>query len=61
MVLVASAGPLDGPRIASAIADRGGEEVVVSGAGVGDFAKGASPLVDDWAPVDQWLSRARGR
>jgi len=58
VVLVASVGPLDTRRIAAAIADRGGEEVVVAGAAADDFARGASPLVDDWAPVDQWLSRA---
>ena len=59
VVLVASIGALDSQRIATAIADRHGEEVVLSGAAVEDFAEGASPLVDDWAPVDQWLSRAR--
>ena len=61
VVLVASVGPLDGQRIARAIADRRGEEVVLSGTAAQDFAAGASPLRDDWAPVDQWLSRAGGR
>jgi len=59
VVLVAGVGPLDTQRIASAIAGRRGDEVVVSGAALGDFAAGASPLVDDWAPVDQWLNQAR--
>ncbi len=59
VVLVGSVGPLDSQRIAAAIAARDGREVVVSGAAVDDFVDGADPLVDDWAPVDQWLRRAR--
>lgn len=59
IVLVASIGPLDTERIAAAIAGRQGEEVVLSGTAVEDFAASAAPLVDDLAPVDQWLSRAR--
>ncbi|MDP8937175.1 MAG: fused MFS/spermidine synthase [Actinomycetota bacterium] len=59
VVLVASVGALSSEHIATAIADRQGDEVVLSGAAVRDFAEGASALVDDWAPVDQWLSRSR--
>jgi len=59
VVLVASLGPLDSDRIAAAIATSNGEEVVLSGAAVGAFARGAEPLDDDHAPVDQWLSRSR--
>ena len=61
IVLVGSVGPLDGRAIAGAIAERGGDEVVLSGAEARAFAGDASPLTDDWAPVDQWLTRARRR
>ena len=59
IVLVASIGPLDTGRIAMNIAGRQGKDVVLSGTAVEDFAGAAAPLVDDLAPVDQWLSRAR--
>ncbi|MDQ4069675.1 MAG: fused MFS/spermidine synthase, partial [Actinomycetota bacterium] len=59
MVLVASARPVDADRIATAITARQGEEVVLHGRAVEEFAEGHGVLVDDWAPVDQWLSRAR--
>ena len=59
VVLVAGVGPLDGSRLASAIAARGGAEVVVSGPALADFVDGAPALSDDFAPVDQWLSRSR--
>jgi spermidine synthase len=59
VVLVAGDRPIDAERIASAIAARQGEEVVLSGPAVEQFAEGARVLVDDWAPVDQWLIRAR--
>ncbi len=58
VVLVAGVGPLDSRRIAAAVAARGGTEVVLSGTAVADFAGDAAPLVDDLAPVDQWLSRS---
>jgi len=59
LVLVASIGPLDTDRIATDVARRQGREVVLSGNAVEAFTRGAAPLVDDLAPVDQWLSRAR--
>jgi hypothetical protein len=58
-VLVASARPIDAERIAGAIASRGSGEQVLSGSTVDDFAEGRRLLTDDWAPVDQWLSRSR--
>ena len=59
VVLVASVGPLDVTGLASAIAARGGTEVVVSGPALAGFVDGAPALTDDFAPVDQWLSRSR--
>ncbi|MGI8984367.1 MAG: fused MFS/spermidine synthase [Acidimicrobiales bacterium] len=59
LVLVAGAGPLDVDRLAGAIAARGGAEVVVAGPALAELVGGAPVLTDDWAPVDQWLSRAR--
>jgi hypothetical protein len=59
VVLVAGVGPLDAARLASAIVARGGPEVVVSGPALADFVDGAPALSDDFAPVDQWLSRSR--
>ena len=55
-VLVASDAPLDTEAIAEAIADRGGDEEVVTGAAYADFTGGAQILVDDHAPVDQLLT-----
>jgi len=59
VVLVASTSPIDAERIAGAIAARQSGEQVLSGRAVDDFAAGRRILVDDWAPVDQWLSRSR--
>ena len=59
MVLVASAAPINAERIAGAIAARGSGEQVLSGTEVEDFANDSRLLTDDWAPVDQWLSRSR--
>ena len=59
VVLVASVGPLDVSRLASAIAARGGTEMVVSGPALARFVDGAPALSDDFAPVDQWLSQSR--
>lgn len=61
LVLVAGvgAGALDVSRLASTIAGRGGSEVVVSGPALAEFVDGAPALSDDFAPVDQWLSRSR--
>ncbi|MDP1806667.1 MAG: fused MFS/spermidine synthase, partial [Acidimicrobiales bacterium] len=59
VVLVAGVGPLDAGALASRIAARGGTEVVVSGPALAGFVDGAPALSDDFAPVDQWLSRSR--
>jgi hypothetical protein len=59
VVLVAGVGPLDVGALAAAIAARGGSERVVAGADLVELVGGAPALTDDWAPVDQWLSRAR--
>lgn len=59
VVLVAGAGRLDVAGLASRIAARGGAEVVVSGPALAGFVDGAPALSDDFAPVDQWLSRSR--
>ena len=61
VVLVATDGPLNAQDITARIADRDGDEEVLSGAAVGNLMAGVSPLTDDWAPVDQWLARARAR
>lgn len=59
IVLVAGVGRLDVAGLASRIAARGGAEVVVSGPALAGFVDGAPALSDDFAPVDQWLSRSR--
>jgi hypothetical protein len=61
VVLVAGVGAdsVDAVALASAIAARGGTERVLAGAELVEFVGGAPALTDDWAPVDQWLSRAR--
>jgi hypothetical protein len=59
IVLVAGVGGLDVAGLAARIGVRGGTEVVVSGPAVAEFVDGAPALTDDWAPVDQWLSRSR--
>jgi hypothetical protein len=59
VVLIASAAPIDAGGIRAAIAARGGDEQVLAGSAVDEFADGHRILEDDWAPVDQWLSRSR--
>lgn len=59
VVLVAGDRPIDAERLGSVIAARQGEEVVLSGGAIHEFAEGRRVLVDDWAPVDQWLTWAR--
>jgi len=54
-VLVGSNRPLDVAAIESKIASRAGSEVVVTGDDLTRFIDGASPLVDDFAPVDQMI------
>lgn len=58
VVLVASDGPIDADRLATEMALRGGDEVVVVDDGALAFAGGAPVLRDDHAPVDQWLARS---
>ena len=59
VVLVASDSPLDAARLKARIADRGGGEEVLTGAAAARFADAAPVLIDDHAPVDQWLARTR--
>lgn len=54
-VLVGSDRPLDIAAIEGKIATRAGLEVVVTGDELDEFIGGASPLVDDFAPVDQMI------
>ena len=56
-VLVGSDELLDGRAIEAAIAERNGSEEVLTGAAVAEFSDGATLLRDDFAPVDQLLSR----
>jgi len=56
-VLVASDVPIDATAIQDAISSRGGSERVITGKAVRDFAGGARSLRDEFAPVDQLLSR----
>jgi hypothetical protein len=43
-------------RIRSALAERGGPEVGLTGEDLDRFIDDARPLIDDFAPVDQMLS-----
>jgi spermidine synthase len=56
-VVAASAEPLDVTAIAAAIAARGGEETIITGDALATFVDGARVLEDDFAPVDQLISR----
>jgi spermidine synthase len=56
-VLAASDEQIDIPAIESAIADRSGTEVGIEDGGLQAFIGDAVPLTDDFAPVDQMLSR----
>lgn len=56
-VIVASDGPLDLTAIAAAIAEAGGSDLAISGAELDEFVAGAPRLRDDFAPVDQLISR----
>ena len=57
-VLVASQGPIDVAGIEQAIGRRGGTEVGIIGERLDRFVDGAPVLTDDFAPVDQMLSRS---
>ncbi len=56
-VLVASDRPLEVLRLRDAIAERAGEESVLTGTALLDWLEEAAVLTDDFAPVDQLLSR----
>ena len=56
-VLAGSHQPLDADAVAEAILARGGSEIVLTGTAVTEFVDGADPLRDDYAPVDQLISR----
>lgn len=58
-VLAASSEPFDTGAIAGLIAARTGVEEVVVGPDLDVFTDGAGVLTDNYAPVDQWLARAR--
>ncbi len=56
-VLVASRAPVPGEAVAAAIAARGGDEEVLAGAAAREWAGDTRVLRDDFAPVDQLISR----
>jgi hypothetical protein len=56
-VVVGSDGPLDRSAITAALGAAGRGEVVTDGPGFAAFVEGARVLRDDFAPVDQLLSR----
>ena len=60
IVLMASDDPIDSEKLATAIAARGGIEEVRVDTDAARFAADSNPLTDERAPVDQWLTRARG-
>jgi spermidine synthase len=59
-VVVASAAPLPLAALGTRLRDRASGLDVASGAAVGRFAAGARVLTDDYAPVDQLLTRPAG-
>lgn len=56
VVIVGSDAPIDADRIRGVVADRGGDEEVVTGSRYAEFVGGAQTLTDDHAPVDQLLT-----
>lgn len=56
-VLIGSNAPIDTSALLSEIAARGGTEVVLVDDELNDFIDGARVLTDDFAPVDQLISR----
>lgn len=54
-VFVASARPFDADAILGAIRGRGGDEALISGGALLEFAASGVILTDDFAPVDQML------
>ncbi|MDP9389718.1 MAG: fused MFS/spermidine synthase [Actinomycetota bacterium] len=61
VVVVASDVPIDAAAVGARVVARQGEERVLAGAAAVAFAGRAPVLTDDYAPVDQWLARARLR
>src|SRR5207249_2474281 len=59
VVLVGATAPIDAERLRGTISRRSGEETVAVDVDAAAFAAGAPALVDDHAPVDQWLARSR--
>jgi spermidine synthase len=57
VVLAAGAAPFDVAAIEAAVADRAGSEVALTGADAARWIDGSPILTDDFAPVDQWISR----
>jgi spermidine synthase len=57
-VLVASQHPIDVAAIETRIRSRGGSEIGIEGAELGEFIGDSLILTDDYAPVDQMLGRA---
>jgi spermidine synthase len=55
-VIVASDDPIDVGAISRRIADRGGQEVAITGPDVTDWIDGARVLTDGFAPVDQLIT-----
>jgi MFS family permease len=60
-VLTASDAPIDAEVLQVAIRARGSSELVLDGAELDEWLDGAEPLVDDYAPVDQLISRDADR
>ncbi len=56
-VLVASEAELDPARLTAALARRRAVEVPLTGAALDDWIADAAPLTDDFAPVDQLITR----
>ena len=56
-VLIGSHVPIDTDAVVAAIAARDGREIVFSDADLDSFVDGARVLTDDFAPVDQLISR----
>lgn len=59
-VVVASDGPLDLDALRRSVRERGGSEIVVHGAELARWIDGAGVLRDDFAPVDQLITRPSG-
>jgi hypothetical protein len=56
-VMVASDAPIGAAAITGSIRQRGGTEVALGAASLAQWIEGADVLRDDFAPVDQLISR----